>query len=334
MEDATGRRYKPLLATVLRIRRENLSPPSLSRKLIDLKQFGSKPECKGIVMRTCLILVVVSTLTASLGCTPMVPANQLQLSQRTTQQWYASAQEATNQSMAAQQQAQTAAAEAQAMAAQAQALAAQAQSLAAEKQQLESNLIVANQRIQNLTAERQDLQTRFVSAVEEAKQNALSDSLTQRFQNLAAQYPDFQFDATTGISRFNENILFNSGSDGLRTSALPILQQFAQILTAADAQQLRVLVCGHTDDQRIAQRGTFDKHPTNWHLSTNRANAVVLALRKYGIGEDRMGAMGYSKTQPIAANSDDQSRQRNRRVEIYVLAPEASIAQWDPVNYR
>jgi len=27
---------------------------------------------------------------------------------------------------------------------------------------------------------------------------------------------------------------------------------------------------------------------------------------------------------------DDSSRLRNRRVEIYVLAPEAAVAGWDP----
>ena len=46
--------------------------------------------------------------------------------------------------------------------------------------------------------------------------------------------------------------------------------------------------------------------------------------------KDRMGVAGYSMFQPLVANKDDESRQRNRRVEIFVLAPDAAVAGWEP----
>ena len=43
-----------------------------------------------------------------------------------------------------------------------------------------------------------------------------------------------------------------------------------------------------------------------------------------------MGAAGYSMFQPVVPNSNDSARQKNRRVEIFVLAPDAVVAGWDP----
>ena len=45
-----------------------------------------------------------------------------------------------------------------------------------------------------------------------------------------------------------------------------------------------------------------------------------------------MGAAGYSMYQPVVPNKDAPSRQKNRRVEIFVLAPDAAVAGWDPAT--
>ncbi len=46
--------------------------------------------------------------------------------------------------------------------------------------------------------------------------------------------------------------------------------------------------------------------------------------------EPRLGAAGYSMYQPVAQNSSESTRRKNRRVEIFVLAPDASVVGWDP----
>ncbi len=208
----------------------------------------------------------------------------------------------------------------------------QNKSLTVESGKLQSELNIANQRIANLNRERQH----YISLRDQLHQQGspLSNGLTQRFQALADRYPDFEFDPQTGVSKFHSDILFSSGSDQIKTSAQPILQEFAEIMNDGDARRLKVLVVGHTDDRRIAKRSTKTKHPTNWHLSTNRANAVALSLAKFGIQQDRMGVAGYSMYQPLVPNKDEKSRQRNRRVEIFVLAPDAVVAGWDPGGLR
>lgn len=218
-----------------------------------------------------------------------------------------------------------------------------ANAMAADKQRIEQqaaalqhDLEIANQRLANLGTERTQLQERYVTLLNQVKGqgNPLSPGANQRFQELAKKYPEFEFDPQTGISKFNADIVFSSGSADLKPSAQQLLQEFARIMNDGEAQRLNVLVVGHTDDRPIVKGTTKAQHPTNWHLSTDRANSVVLALSRSGLKENRMGAAGYSMFQPVHPNKDDSARQKNRRVEIFVLAPDASIAGWDPGNVR
>ncbi|MEX0717861.1 MAG: OmpA family protein [Planctomycetaceae bacterium] len=212
------------------------------------------------------------------------------------------------------------------------AMAAERERIAQEQARLQAELETERQRIANLQKERGELHDRMATLISQARnqQNPLSAETTRRFEELSKRFPEFEFDPHTGVSKFHTDILFASGSADLKPQASPVLREFAQILNEGEAQRLNILVVGHTDDQRIAKPGTAQKHPTNWHLSTNRANSVILELARAGLKEGRMGSAGYSMHQPVAPNSDDASRGKNRRVEIYVLAPDAVVAGWDP----
>lgn len=213
--------------------------------------------------------------------------------------------------------------------------AAAGQSLAQLTQQnadLKKRNEIASSRLENLNAEREQLRDRFVSLQNQLKnlENPLSQSANQKFADLARKYPGFNFDPETGVSKFSSDILFDSGSATIKSSAKPLLSDFAKIMNDGDARRLNILVVGHTDDKPISKASTRSRHPTNWHLSTNRANEVVVALGKSGVGKERMGAAGYADNQPVVPNTNDKARSQNRRVEIFVLAPEAAIAGWDP----
>jgi chemotaxis protein MotB len=209
-----------------------------------------------------------------------------------------------------------------------------AQQLAAENDGLRASLDTANRRVDNLKAGLSSAQERYISLLNNARnqKSPLSDSLTRRFQDLDRRYPEFEFDPYTGVSKFHSDILFASGSAQINRNAIPLLEEFASIMNSDDASRLNILVVGHTDDKAIVKRSTASQHPTNWHLSTNRANSVLLALSRSGIEEARMGAAGYSMFQPVAANADEEARKLNRRVEIFVLAPDAVVAGWDPAG--
>ena len=197
------------------------------------------------------------------------------------------------------------------------------QRLAAENSQLASTLSIHEQRLANLQTERDQLHRQYKDLLAELtpEGNPLPDGSTARFEELARKYPQFEFDPVTGVSKFGADLLFASGSDQIKKQAGGLLQEFARLMNEQDTRGFNVLVVGHTDDEAIRHPVLRDRHATNWELSTDRATQVVRALTKYGVAEDRMGAAGYSKFQPVVANSNDLNRSQNRRVEIFILAP-------------
>jgi OOP family OmpA-OmpF porin len=57
----------------------------------------------------------------------------------------------------------------------------------------------------------------------------------------------------------------------------------------------------------------------NMRLSQQRAESVVKALvTDFGIDPSRLSAKGYGKTKPIADNSTDEGRQKNRRINAVI----------------
>ncbi|MFZ5516242.1 MAG: PorV/PorQ family protein [Candidatus Zhuqueibacterota bacterium] len=73
-----------------------------------------------------------------------------------------------------------------------------------------------------------------------------------------------------------------------------------------------VIISGYTDD--------LATNEYNMQLSVARANAVKNYLLKYiSFDPDKLQTQGFGETQPIAPNTTDENRQKNRRVEIVVL---------------
>lgn len=185
-------------------------------------------------------------------------------------------------------------------------------------------LATANTRIDNLLAERTELKNRYASKLQD------TGSDLGLFTGTAPDVPGFQYDELTGLNKFNSDVLFDLGSVNIRPEAMPVLREFADHLNSGTADGLRVLIVGHTDDQSIVRPVTARNHPTNWHLSTDRANEVIMHLEKLGVSPERMSAMGYSRFQPLEVGTDDTARQRNRRVEMYIIPESSQVAQWDP----
>lgn len=254
-------------------------------------------------MRSLNLILLSCALTASSGCNT-VPQWHMRQAQLQTLHMYRQGQAAQAQLSQAQQS---------------------SGQLADENQQLQQQLAISNQRFDNLNAERAALHDRFQHLLTSAR-NPLPGSANDRFRDLAERYPDFEFDPETGVSKLNADLLFATGSDEIRPEASALLTEFVGIMNESDARQFNILVVGHTDDQPIVQTGTQQRHPTNWELSAHRATSVVKHLARQGMQEQRMGIAGYSMFQPVAPNVSDDTRQKNRRVEIYVLAPDAELA--------
>jgi len=290
-----------------------------------LQKSSAMPEqnqIRNLRLRVQLIALAVCTSAFS-GCCWIGPrgANpELSASQLRSQELYAETthlqaqQQSLQQSMAGMQQSMA-------------ALDQERQMLAQQLGQTDSQLATANTRIDNLLAERTQVKDRYASLLMDTGSDPMITAAMP-----SANVPGFKYDELTGLSKFPEDLLFDLGSAELRPEALPILKEFANQIQSPSAAGLRVLIVGHTDDQRIARGATAQKHPTNWHLSTDRADQVITELERLGVTPERMAAMGYSRFQPLETGSDETSRQRNRRVELYIVPEAANLAVWDPVR--
>ncbi|HSC86537.1 MAG TPA: OmpA family protein [Polyangiaceae bacterium] len=115
------------------------------------------------------------------------------------------------------------------------------------------------------------------------------------------------------------DVLFDSGKDELKKDGQAILLKIAEVVRSdVDLRKRHFQVAGHTDDRPFVG-GNFKD---NWGLSAMRARSVLVllttALDKKGGGLDvrNWSAAGYGSTDPVADNTSDEGRAKNRRVEL------------------
>ena len=159
-------------------------------------------------------------------------------------------------------------------------------------------------------------------------QGRLPPELSRQLVDLSQRYPSLQFDPETSISKLDTDILFDTGEAELKPGAERLLDALVRVMQSPAAGELKIMVAGHTDDQLIAGRGVREKYPNNFHLSTARALAVADRMKRTGLPEHRMAVAGFGPCQPIAPNTTARNRQKNRRVEILVMASDVPVVGW------
>lgn len=101
-------------------------------------------------------------------------------------------------------------------------------------------------------------------------------------------------------------ITFDTGSTVIKPESAESLAQVVKYLT--DNPNVGLYIVGHTDNE-----GSFD---FNLDLSYRRAVAVVEWLVGKGIDAGRLKAAGAGLMAPIAPNTSEEGRAKNRRVEL------------------
>jgi len=99
---------------------------------------------------------------------------------------------------------------------------------------------------------------------------------------------------------------FDNDSDVLRAESKPAIDEIVKMLSADGS--LKVRVEGHTDNTGTAAR--------NIALSRARAESVVKAISTLQISKDRLKPEGFGSGRPLADNTSEEGRAKNRRVEL------------------
>lgn len=106
------------------------------------------------------------------------------------------------------------------------------------------------------------------------------------------------------------NIFFESGRAELKPISYVELNKAVDLLESNASMVIEI--GGHTDD--------VGSDELNLKLSQDRAAAVMDYLVLAGIEATRLQAKGYGETQPIAENTDEAGRSKNRRTEFEIIA--------------
>lgn len=105
-------------------------------------------------------------------------------------------------------------------------------------------------------------------------------------------------------------IYFRSGSAALDSNSFALLDTAIGIITRCPT--LEIVVAGHTD--------SAGSDEINLNLSILRANSVLNHLIANGIEAERVTAIGFGETRPVAPNNSARNRGRNRRIEFTVTS--------------
>jgi flagellar motor protein MotB len=145
---------------------------------------------------------------------------------------------------------------------------------------------------------------------------------------VSKRYGSLAFAPGGGVSKLDKDILFDEGDDALKPGAEEVLRDLVRTLNSEDGRDLKVLLVGHTDSQKVSRKPARDRFRDNFHLSTARARRVGEELERLGLGSERIGIAGYGAHQPVAPNTSPDDRRKNRRVEIFVMAQEVPVVGW------
>ena len=136
-----------------------------------------------------------------------------------------------------------------------------------------------------------------------------------KLQNLLGDRDDIKIVGDRFI--FESELLFDSSSANLQENGKEKLKEIAMTLMETTKQiptdiDWIIQVEGHTDKRPI----NTAQFPSNWELSTARANSVLKLLLEIGFSPKRLAAAGYGEFYPISEGETKEDYQQNRRIEL------------------
>ncbi len=146
----------------------------------------------------------------------------------------------------------------------------------------------------------------------------LTNNLTRSLSKEELKEVDVQVLKGVVYISLADNMLYKSGSYEINDRAEETLSKIAKIIM--DYKDYEVLIEGNTDNVPVNTDSPKMKNiRNNWDLSALRASSVVQYLQnRYGVDPKRLTAGGRGEYNPVATNSTELGKQRNRRTQIII----------------
>jgi chemotaxis protein MotB len=150
------------------------------------------------------------------------------------------------------------------------------------------------------------------TAALKAENQSLSNQIIALNEKIMSMTPVVNVEKVT----FVNDVLFDEGSDVIKPEGKAALDKIVKKLI--DAKDKFIRIEGYTDDVPIAT-AYLSKYPSNWELSSARADAVLRYLVEKGVKPEMIKSTGYGKYNPIASNDTAEGRAQNRRIEVELV---------------
>lgn len=152
-----------------------------------------------------------------------------------------------------------------------------------------------------------------------------SSAETAKLQGLKAQIDKYlsdnklQSSVTTNIEdrglivSLKDSLLFDKGKADVKAEYTSKLVTIGKMLNSIDNY---IRIEGNTDNDPIST----SQFRSNWELSTSRAtNVVEILIAQSNVSPARLSSVGYGEYRPVASNSNDDGKAKNRRVDIVIM---------------
>jgi OmpA-OmpF porin, OOP family len=116
-------------------------------------------------------------------------------------------------------------------------------------------------------------------------------------------------DSVGCITLINLNVNFDTNKSDIKDIYSTRIHEFANVMNVD--KRLKADIEGHTD--------SVGSDAYNQKLSERRAASVVKALNNLGVEKDRLRAVGYGESKPIASNATAEGKAENRRVQAVMV---------------
>lgn len=143
---------------------------------------------------------------------------------------------------------------------------------------------------------------------------AIGNRLDKQAQELA-QIAETRRTENGIVTTLKNNLLFDTAKADLKPVAADSVNQISDILKKYPEN--KIIVVGFTDD-----RGS-DAY--NQNLSLQRAQAVRLSMVGRGVPASALEAVGMGEASPVAPNTTEEGRSKNRRVELQISVDPSKV---------